>query len=168
MGSLKSLTRYACRLTLPGSPLESSDKAGKARFTKTNRHEDVGMGNAVNSIEASRSDVSLARDAWAKAMAFMAKAKMSGEISATLTPYRVGSVEFLSVDLVGSAGGDMSLTFCADRKCADYSLDDMAKTSIGVPNIVEARTMTTNFLMYTNAQLSLRQDLQEEVAGGRV
>lgn len=64
-------------------------------------------------------------EGWVESMANLAKQKMSGPILAAVWPYRVGDLEFLSLDLHGENGGAMSMTFSTGAECCDYGVDDV-------------------------------------------
>ncbi|MHC5195182.1 hypothetical protein ACYSUW_15605 [Pseudomonas frederiksbergensis] len=83
-------------------------------------------------------------DRWAAELASLAKADMQGQIEALVWPYRLGGDEYLSVDLKGTEGGDLSITFgVGGVKSTDYDFDNLAgNTCFHVPDMTEALSMT--------------------------
>lgn len=89
-------------------------------------------------------------DTWVEKMAELASQKMSGPIRAAVWPYRVGDLEFLSVDMDGEAGGWLSLTFSTGAERCDYGIDD-----VECPDLTEALVMASLFVRAVDAKVSL-------------
>lgn len=92
---------------------------------------------------------------WASKMAESARSKMAGNISASVWPYRIHRTEYLSVDMTGQDGGDMSITIATGAGRTDYSFDDLETTCFDVPDMTEALTMVSRFLHDAEATISL-------------
>lgn len=87
-------------------------------------------------------------DRWAEELAALAKADMQGHIEALVWPYRLGGDEYLSVDMKGAEGGDMSITFgVGGVKSTEYDFDNLGgNTCFNVPDMTEALSMTVALL----------------------
>ena len=92
---------------------------------------------------------------WASRMAELARSKMEGPINASVWPYRLDGTEYLSIDMVGQAGGDMSVTISTGAQCTDYGFEDLESTCFDVPDMTEALTLTSLFLRDAGAKVSL-------------
>jgi len=92
---------------------------------------------------------------WASKMAELARSKMAGNISVSVWPYRLHRTEYLSVDMTGQDGGDMSITIATGADRTDYSFDDLETTCFDVPDMTEALTMVSRFLHAADATISL-------------
>jgi hypothetical protein len=80
---------------------------------------------------------------------------MAGNINATVWPYRLHRTEYLSVDMIGLDGGDMSITIATGADRIEYSFDDLERTCFDVPDMTEALTMVSRFLHAADANISL-------------
>lgn len=94
-------------------------------------------------------------ETWASRMAELARSKMTGNISASVWPYRINSTEFLSVDMIGDCGRGMSITFETGTAEANYSFDDLETSCFEAPDMTEALTMAARFLQAAGATISL-------------
>jgi hypothetical protein len=96
---------------------------------------------------------------WATELAMLAKTDLQGNISACVWPYRDygdKGCEFLSVDMIGSEGGDFTVTFgtgCVDS--TDYGFSDLRKTCFQVPDLTEAFSMAAVLLEKLSATVTL-------------
>lgn len=89
-------------------------------------------------------------EAWVEKMAELANQKMSGPVRAAVWPFRVGDLEFISVDMFGEAGGSMSLTFSTGAERCDYGIDD-----VECPDMTEALVMASLLVRAVEASVCL-------------
>ena len=96
-------------------------------------------------------------DRWSAELAVLAKADMQGQIEALVWPYRLCGDEYLSVDMKGTEGGDLSITFgVGDVKSTEYDFDNLAgNTCFHVPDMTEAFCMTAALLEKLSATVRL-------------
>lgn len=96
-------------------------------------------------------------DRWATELAVLAKADMQGQIEALVWPYRLSGVEYLSVDMKGTDGGDFSITFGTGYvDSTDYDFDNLAGNScFDVPDMTEALCMAAVLLAKLSATATL-------------
>jgi hypothetical protein len=95
---------------------------------------------------------------WATLMAAQARSEMRGQISASVWPYRMGvDQEYLSVDMIGSEGGDLAITFgVGGVTSTEYDFDNLAgNTCFNVPDMTEALCMATALLKKLSASVEL-------------
>jgi hypothetical protein len=96
-------------------------------------------------------------DRWAAELAALAKADMQGQIEALVWPYRLGGDEYLAVDMRGTGGGDLSITFVVGGvKTTEYDFDNLAGNScFSVPDMTEALSMTVALVEKLSATVML-------------
>ncbi|NMY13744.1 hypothetical protein HBO38_36160 [Pseudomonas veronii] len=94
---------------------------------------------------------------WAAELAALARADMQGEIEALVWPYRLGGDEYLSVDMKGVEGGDLSITFgVGGVESTEYDFDNLAgNTCFNVPDMTEALSMTVVLMEKLSATVVL-------------
>jgi hypothetical protein len=95
---------------------------------------------------------------WATLMAAQARSEMRGQIEASVWPYRMGvDEEYLSVDMIGSEGGDLAITFgVGGVTSTEYDFDNLAgNTCFNVPDMTEALCMTTALIKKLSASVEL-------------
>jgi hypothetical protein len=97
---------------------------------------------------------------WAAELAVLAKADLQGRISASVWPYRDNGdkgCEMLSVDMVGSEGGDLSITFGTGYVSrTDYDFNNLAgNTCFQVPDLTEAFSLAAVLLDKLSATVTL-------------
>jgi len=96
---------------------------------------------------------------WACEIAALARGDMEGQILASIWPYRDygdKGCEMLSVDMVGSKGGDFTLTFGAGRvDRTDYGFSDLRKTCFQVPDLTEAFSLAAMVIDQLAATVTL-------------
>jgi hypothetical protein len=96
-------------------------------------------------------------DRWATELAALARADMQGQIEALVWPYRLRGDEYLSVDMKGAEGGDVSLTFgIGGVDVTEYDFDNLAgNTCFNVPDMTEALSMTVELMEKLSATVIL-------------
>ena len=91
---------------------------------------------------------------WAYEMAQLARSTMVGQVEARVWPYRYPN-EYLSVDMLGANGGDMSVTIATGFDKTDYCFDDLETTCFHVTDMAEALLMATMMLNELGATVVL-------------
>ena len=97
---------------------------------------------------------------WATELAALARADMQGQICASVWPYRdkgnSGNV-YLSVDMIGAEGGDLSITFGVSDVCStEYDFNNLAGNScFNVPDLTEAFCLAAALLETLSATVRL-------------
>lgn len=105
--------------------------------------------------------------AWAEQVTNNLKAKLSGPVTATLWPYRIGKHEYLACDIGDAQGNDYSITFNVglplDCHFDPHSCDP------ATPDMAEAMHMASIVLQSMDAVVTVgrkpRKPAEEEVPG---
>lgn len=94
---------------------------------------------------------------WASELAALARIDMQGQVEALVWPYRLSEVEYLSIDMKGTDGGDLSITFqvgCVEA--TEYDFGNLAgNTCFFAPDMTEALSMTAVLLDKLSANSEL-------------
>lgn len=94
---------------------------------------------------------------WSREMADFAKTQMKGPIIASVWAYRIDEIEMLAVDMKGSFGKDLSITFgTGNTQETQYDFDNLAENScFETPDMTEALTLTSLLLKKLNATVTM-------------
>jgi hypothetical protein len=71
---------------------------------------------------------------------------MSGKITVLVDVYEHASSMYLAVDMIGTEGGDMTITVLTGQPATDYRLNDLEATCFDTVDLAHARFMANELL----------------------
>lgn len=107
--------------------------------------------NEIGNLDPDRIESPYGVELWVAQMSDLARSKMAGQIIALVWPYMHSSRDYLAVEMLGTGGGEMSLTFLTGQSVTKYSFDDLETTCFEVMEMDEALEIVDLFLSATGA-----------------